>query len=277
MQERSFEFESVGNNAEPKVVKLPKEVTFEDIKNANSCIVTTEIKGKGYAEVNQRIKAYRMVYPNGTLITKLKKDENGICTFRAYVYDENGNLLGTGTAQEKEDSSFINETSYIENCETSALGRALGIAGFGIDTSIASAEEVANAIANQNKPMTKEEALKVKLSFGKYKNKTIEEILKVDKEYLDWLMNNSKSEKIVKCCSIVLDKKAPSEMTEEEQKDNLQQIKEMNDLFEKIEEKFPNFKREEVYHKYGANEQKDLKPNDVSVIIKILKKMLNGN
>lgn len=275
MDERSFV--SVGNNVEPKVTKLPKEVTFEDIKNANSCIVTTEIKGKGYAEVNQRIKAYRMVYPNGTLMTKLKKDENGICTFRAYVYDENGNLLGTGTAQEKEDSSFINETSYIENCETSALGRALGIAGFGIDTSIASAEEVANAIANQNKPMTKEEALKVKLSFGKYKNKTIEEILKVDKEYLDWLMNNSKSEKIVKCCSIVLDKKAPSEMTEEEQKDNLQQIKEMNDLFEKIEEKFPNFKREEVYHKYGANEQKDLKPNDVSVIIKILKKMLNGN
>ena len=275
MQERSFE--SVGNNAEPKVIELPKVVTFEDIKNANSCIVTTEIKGKGYAEVNQRIKAYRMIYPNGTLITKLKKDENGICTFRAYVYDDNGNLLATGTAQEKEDSSFINETSYIENCETSALGRALGIAGFGIDTSIASAEEVANAIANQNKPMTKEEALKVKLSFGKYKNKTIEEILKVDKEYLDWLMNNSKSEKIVKCCSIVLDKKAPSEMTEEEQKDNLQQIKEMNDLFEKIEEKFPNFKREEVYHKYGANEQKDLKPNDVSVIIKILKKMLNGN
>ena len=275
MQERSFE--SVGNNAEPKAIKLPKEVTFEDIKKANSCIVTTEIKGKGYAEVNQRIKAYRMIYPNGTLMTELEKDENGICTFRAYVYDENGNLLGTGTAQEKEDSSFINETSYIENCETSALGRALGIAGFGIDTSIASAEEVANAIANQNKPMTKEEALKVKLSFGKYKNKTIEEILKVDREYLDWLMNNSKSEKIVKCCSIVLEKKAPSEMTEEEQKDNLQQIKEMNNLFEKIEEKFPNFKREEVYHKYGANEQKDLKPNDVSVIIKILKKMLNGN
>lgn len=275
MQERSFE--SVGNNAEPKVIKLPKEVTFEDIKNANSCIVTTEIKGKGYAEVNQRIKAYRMVYPNGTLMTKLKKDENGICTFRAYVYDENGNLLGTGTAQEKEDSSFINETSYIENCETSALGRALGIAGFGIDTSIASAEEVANAIANQNKPMTKEEALKVKLSFGKYKNKTIEEILKVDKEYLEWLMNNSKSEKIVKCCSIVLDKKAPSEMTEEEQKGNLQQIKEMNDLFEKMEEKYPGFQREEVYHKFGVNEQKDLRPSDISAIIKILEKKINEN
>lgn len=58
-------------------------------------------------------------------------------------------VLGTGTAYEKEGSTFINKTSYIENCETSAVGRALGMAGFGIDTSIASAEEVQNAIANQ--------------------------------------------------------------------------------------------------------------------------------
>lgn len=264
-------------NEDTRFIKLPKEVTFEDIKNANSCIVTTNIKGKDYAEVNQRIKAYRMIYPSGTLRTVLEKNENGICIFRAYVYDDTGRILATGTAQEKEDSSFINETSYIENCETSALGRALGIAGFGIDTSIASAEEVANAIANQNKPMTKEEALKVKLSFGKYKNKTMEEILKVDKEYLEWLLSNSKNEKVIKCCSIILEKKAPSEMTEKEQKDNLQQIKYMNDLFEKMEEIYPNFKREEVYHKYGVNEQKDLKPNDVSAIIKILEKKINEN
>ena len=57
--------------------------------------------------------------------------------------------LGSGTAYEKEDSTFINTTSYIENCETSAVGRALGFAGFGIDVSIASAEEVGNAILNQ--------------------------------------------------------------------------------------------------------------------------------
>ena len=52
----------------------------------------------------------------------------------------------------KENSSFINKTSYIENCETSAVGRALGMAGIGIDTAVASAEEVQNAINNQNKP-----------------------------------------------------------------------------------------------------------------------------
>ena len=76
-------------------------------------------------------------------------NDNGVCVFRATVCDENMQILGTGTAYEKETSSFINKTSYIENCETSAVGRALGMCGFGIDTSIASAEEVQNAIKNQ--------------------------------------------------------------------------------------------------------------------------------
>lgn len=57
--------------------------------------------------------------------------------------------VAQGTALEKESSSFINKTSYAENCETSAFGRALGNLGIGIDTSVASYEEVANAIENQ--------------------------------------------------------------------------------------------------------------------------------
>lgn len=126
------------------------KITFENIKKANETIVTTNIKGKDYSEVNQRIKAFRMVYPTGMIRTDMISNENGVCIFRAFVYDEKGGLLATGTAYEKENSTFINKTSYIENCETSALGRALGIAGFGIDTSVASAEEVQNAINNQN-------------------------------------------------------------------------------------------------------------------------------
>ena len=129
------------------------EIKFEDIKKANETINTTNIKGKEYAEVNQRIKAFRMVYPHGTIGTELISNENGICIFKATVgYSENGVffVLGTGTAYEKENSSFINKTSYIENCETSAVGRALGMAGFGIDTSVASAEEVANAMTQQD-------------------------------------------------------------------------------------------------------------------------------
>ena len=181
------------------------EIKFEDIKKANESIITTDIKGKEYAEVNQRVKAFRMVYPSGFILTRMVDNENGVCTFDASVgyYDENGDAvtISRGTAQEKENSSFINKTSYIENCETSAVGRALGFAGFGIDTSIASAEEVANAIENQNKKITEEqieqitklipkEKFKAMLTY--YKVKKIEDMLYEDA--IDLI--NRKTEKV---------------------------------------------------------------------------------
>ena len=149
------------------------KITFENIQKANDTIKTTGIERrdkdgnlvvKNYAEVNQRIKAFRMVYPTGTIETEMSSNENGVVIFRANVYDNEDRLLATGTAYEKENSTFINKTSYIENCETSAIGRALGIAGFGIDTSVASAEEVQNAINNQevnDKPKTSKKTSKV--------------------------------------------------------------------------------------------------------------------
>ena len=125
------------------------EVTYELIRAANESIKTTDIKGKAYADVAQRIKAFRMVYPDGCIRTEMVSDKDGVCIFRAEVSDRVGYLLGTGTAFERQGASYINKTSYIENCETSAVGRALGMAGFGIDVSVASADEVANAIAQQ--------------------------------------------------------------------------------------------------------------------------------
>ncbi len=130
-------------------------ITYDDIRKANDTVDTTDIKGRAYVEVNQRIKAFRIVYPTGTISTEILSNEDGVCVMRAtvgFTDNEDFIILGTGTAYEKEGSTFINKTSYIENCETSAIGRALGMAGFGIDTSVASAEEVQNAIANQEKP-----------------------------------------------------------------------------------------------------------------------------
>ena len=128
-----------------------KMVTFNDIRKANEAIETMDVKGKEYAMVNQRIKAFRMCYPEGTIETELISNIDGVCIFRAVVKNIDI-ILGTGTAYEKESSSYINKTSYIENCETSAVGRALGMCGFGIDTSVASYEEVANAVKNQEMP-----------------------------------------------------------------------------------------------------------------------------
>lgn len=139
-------------------------IKFEDIKKANESIVTTDIKGKSYAEVNQRIKAFRMVYPLGSIQTEIISMEGNKVVMKATVCNEQGVVLGSGTAYEKEGSSFINKTSYIENCETSAVGRALAMCGFGIDTSIASAEEVANAIEQQDEIKNEE------VKEGKYKS-----------------------------------------------------------------------------------------------------------
>lgn len=173
---------------------MENKIIFDEIQKANETIRTTNIKGKEYAEVNQRIKAFRMVYPVGSIRTEMISNENGICIFRAVITDNENKIIATGTAYEKENSTFINKTSYIENCETSAVGRALGMAGFGIDTSVASAEEVQNAIANQeeqNRKITEEQIKQIQklvtniddmLVYYKVSSMKIEDMLYKDAE-----------------------------------------------------------------------------------------------
>lgn len=131
-------------------------MTFDQIVKVNQTITLTPIQGKGYADVNQRIKAFRMLIPDGSIETDMISNVDGVCVFRAVIKDGIGKILGTGTAYEKEGNGFINRTSYIENCETSAVGRALAMCGIGIDTSVASYEEVANAKMNQEEPEKKQ-------------------------------------------------------------------------------------------------------------------------
>lgn len=124
-------------------------ITAELLKKANDQISTVPIKGKEYAQVTERVRAFRSICPGGQITTDIVSLENGVVTMKAVVVDEDGKVIATGLAQEKETSGFINKTSFIENCETSAVGRALGFAGIGVDGSMATAEEVANAIINQ--------------------------------------------------------------------------------------------------------------------------------
>lgn len=132
-------------------------ITWEKLVKVNKAIKPVDIKGKDYAQVNDRIKAFRELCPNGTITTDIIELANGVVTMKATVCDEEGKVLGTGLAQEKESSGYINKTSYIENCETSAVGRALGFAGIGVDGSMCSSEELVNAITNQNKEPTKKQ------------------------------------------------------------------------------------------------------------------------
>lgn len=119
-------------------------MNYEDIKKVNALLDTMDIKGKRYIPVNERVKAFRMLCPDGTIETELVKYDDANIIMRA-VIKVNGEVKATGYAKEVEGSSNINRTSALENAETSAVGRALGFLGIGIDTSIASYEEVTNA------------------------------------------------------------------------------------------------------------------------------------
>jgi hypothetical protein len=107
-----------------------------------------KIQGKEYITVNERIKEFRKLHPNGQILNQVLANADNQVMFQCKIIVD-GVLVATAHAYEKEGSSFINKTSYIENCETSAVGRALGLFGIGIDTSIASAEEVGNAVKQQ--------------------------------------------------------------------------------------------------------------------------------
>ena len=126
-------------------------MNYEQLKKANESLKTIDFKGKGYAQVNERVKAFRMICPNGAITTEIVDLSDGVVTMKSTIIDEDGTILATGYAQEKESASYINKTSFIENCETSAVGRALGFAGIGIDGSMCSADELANALRKKIK------------------------------------------------------------------------------------------------------------------------------
>ena len=129
-------------------------ITTEALKQINEKLEGIPVKGKNYVEVNTRVKAFRELCPEGMISTEIIEMADGVVTIKATIATEEGRIVSTGLAQEKESSSFINKTSYIENCETSAVGRALGFLGIGIDGSMCSADELATALNNQNKKPT---------------------------------------------------------------------------------------------------------------------------
>lgn len=118
-----------------------EKVTYKQIEEANKEIVTIKIGKGNYATVNERVNAYRKVYPTGTIETDIEEITDTMVRMKTIVTDEDGKVIATGRASETKKGG-VNSTSMIENCETSAVGRALGLAGFGIKSSIASGEDI---------------------------------------------------------------------------------------------------------------------------------------
>ena len=112
---------------------------------------TINIHGKQYVEVKERIKYFRENFKDWSLTSEVIDLTEDRCVIKATISNEKGRVIASGIAYESKGSSYINKTSFIENCETSAWGRALANIGIGLDVAIASADEVLNAKA-QDKP-----------------------------------------------------------------------------------------------------------------------------
>ena len=129
---------------------METKITWEDLKKVNAEIKTTKLPAKkkneygqwievtnDYVEVKERVIAFRKLFPMGVINTEIEiNNDYVLCT--AKVFDVQ-TLLAIGHAREP-----LNKAFAVENAETSAIGRALGFCGLGIDTSIASAEEINN-------------------------------------------------------------------------------------------------------------------------------------
>ena len=102
------------------------------------------IKGKEYILVKDRVLYFNENYPNGKIETELLSELNSeMVVMKATITPDVGNPIRifTGFSQATWGDGYINKTAAMENCETSAVGRALGMMGIGVIDSIASADE----------------------------------------------------------------------------------------------------------------------------------------
>lgn len=102
-----------------------------------------------YEPVEDRIRAFWEKYPDGQIITKLLHHTEKQFVVKAAVYrtTDTGedDAMATGLAEETVGSSPVNRTNALENCETSAIGRALANAGFATKGKRPSREEMEKA------------------------------------------------------------------------------------------------------------------------------------
>ena len=113
-----------------------------------------KIHNKEYKTVALRVNEFRQTHNIDLgITTELVEANDSVVIMRASIADKDGFVIGTGYAEEQRNSTMINKTSALENCETSAIGRALAACGYA-GTEYASANEVENAIHQQKQPYT---------------------------------------------------------------------------------------------------------------------------
>ena len=124
----------------------PTKAELKDIKQEAGII---EIHGKDYQTVARRIQTFHTERPEWRIITKVLQNDLDLVLVRARIQNQRGELVASGHAEEHRAMGQINKTSALENAETSAIGRALAVLGYG-GTEIRSADEMLNAINQQS-------------------------------------------------------------------------------------------------------------------------------
>ena len=109
---------------------------------------TVDIKGKSYTQVSTRINIFRKYFPTASIETLITYNDDVRVIIQTKI-SLNDRIIATGYAEEvRGDGNYINQTSAVENCETSSIGRALSNLGLG-GSEYASANELENALAQQ--------------------------------------------------------------------------------------------------------------------------------
>ena len=173
-------------------IKERRKDCLDDLIN----IPTVNIKGKKYSTVNERHKHLLQYFPEARFNEEIlfHDADRVIVKTELYIGDV---IYSVGTAEEFRNSSFINKTSALENCSSSALGRCL--AAFGLSGSeYASAEELVNALNNQN---TKTQSTTKKVSIeDEIKKQTTE--TKLTALFTNWKKNGNSDQEIEKLFEI---------------------------------------------------------------------------
>jgi len=155
---------------------------------------SVNIKGKEYITVNERLIFFRSQsqYKGWRISEDVVSLDDKEGLFKVTIINPDGFEMAVAHAQEYRDSSYINKTSFVENGFTSALGRALGYLGIGIDTAIASADEVQTAVVNQvkdNRTWLNETQLNATLKGTKEQAEKVVANYKMKKEYREKINN----------------------------------------------------------------------------------------
>jgi hypothetical protein len=104
-----------------------------------------------YEPVEVRLEKFIKDYPSFRIATELEVVEATRYIVKAYLFKnaEDGVAWATGYAEETVTSRGVNQTSALENCETSAIGRALANAGYAPKGKRPSREEMTKVVASK--------------------------------------------------------------------------------------------------------------------------------